>query len=276
MSTPFRTILFAVVFSLFFSQASAELVFSSAPRGTPQQEQARYAPFVEAMSEWLGEKVVYVYPKDFTRYSFAMRRGEYDLVLDGPHLVAWRMTRIDHEPVAKLPGKITFLVAASEADPTLNGRDSLIARRVCGLASPHLGTLQYLAQYRNPVQQPTVFALRGGFKNVFKQFKAGKCDAVLLRDLYYDRKLNDVDKLGLHVVYDVPALPDQALTAGPRLNDEQKRILRERLTNPVTAAGPAKGILKPWTRGADAFVSARPEEYRGLEVLLTDSTWGWK
>ncbi len=274
MKTLHRSILFALLLGLSIAPASAELVFSSAPRGKEAQEQARYAPLVKAMSEWLGEKVVYAYPKDFTRYSFAMRRGEYDIVLDGPHLVAWRMSRIDHEPVAKLPGDITFIVAAKDDDPTLNGRDSLIARRVCGLASPHLGTLQYMAQYQNPVQQPTVFALRGGFKRVFKEFKAGKCEAVLLRDFFYERKLNDAAKLGLRVVYTVPSLPDQALTAGPRLNSEQKRILRERLTNPVTA-GPAKGIFKSFTRGADAFVPASPEEYQGLEILLTASTWGW-
>jgi hypothetical protein len=204
-----------------------------------------------------------------------MRRGEYDLVLDGPHLVGWRMSRLNHEPIVKLPRDITFLVVAHHEDRRFGeGRDELIARQVCGLSSPHLGTLQFMAQYENPMREPSMVALRGGFKRVFAEFKQGKCDAALLRNFYYNSRVSDEDRNDTRVVYTVPSLPDQALTASPRLSPEQKQILRERLTDPTTAAA-AKGIFKSFAPGAEAFVPADPEEYRGLEQLLIDATWGW-
>ncbi|MBD3618659.1 MAG: PhnD/SsuA/transferrin family substrate-binding protein [Chromatiales bacterium] len=254
----------------------APLVFSSPPRGSEQQDMERYTPLVRALSAWLGREVVYSYPKDFTTYSFAMRRGEYDIVLDGPHLTAWRMQRLQHRPVVKLPGEIRFLVAGPASDPALTDRDSLIGLRVCGLSSPHLGTLQFMAQYTNPVQQPVVYAQRGGFGAVYKAFREGQCRAALFREFYFEKKIPAEERQGLKIVFDVPALPEQTLTVGPRLGAAEMQTLHERLTDPAVAAPVAGRIFASFRPEATAFVAADPQEYAGLERLLMNNIWGWE
>lgn len=274
----FMRILIAVLFCALVMPLAADeqpLVFSSAPRGTEEQDQARYAPLVKALSEWLGREVIYSYPKDFTTYSFAMRRGEYDIVLDGPHLVAWRIQNLQHRAVVKLPGEIRFLVAGAAGDSGLEGRDSLVGLRVCGLASPHLGTLQFMAQYPNPVQQPVVYAQQGGFGSVYQAFREDRCKAALFREFYYETKIPDDERRSLKVVFDVPALPEQAITVSPRLSAAEVEMLRLKLTDPEAAKPAAERIFASFRPEAEAFVPASARDYAGYDRLLTANIWGW-
>jgi hypothetical protein len=174
------------------------------------------------------------------------------------------MQRLQHRPVVKLPGEIRFLVAGPTSDPALTDRDSLIGLRVCGLAAPHLGTLQFMAQYANPVQQPVVYAQRGGLGAVHKAYREGQCRAALFREFYFEKKIPAEERQGLKIVFDVPALPEQTLTVGPRLDAADLRILRDRLTDPAVAT-PVAGRI---------FAGFRPEGIRRPGAAADEQSLG--
>jgi hypothetical protein len=77
-------------------------------------------------------------------------------VFDGAASIGWRMAKLGHEPVARLAGKLAFLVAARKDNDKINSVKDLTDRTVCGLAPPNLATLTGA----EPVRQPSAPAAR--------------------------------------------------------------------------------------------------------------------
>ncbi len=265
-------ILVALV-GLFFCQAAqADLVFSAPPRETPEEGLQRYGPLVESMSRILGERVVYKHPRDFLRYSNNMRKGEYDIVFDGPHFTAWRIEHLDHQPAARLKGALVFYVVSN--NPELETLEDLIGRPVCGLASPNLATMTLLFQYKNPIQQPSIISTRGGFKNVFAAFEQGRCEAAVLRSTFYDNNVPNDQKQGVKIIFKSKPVPNQAITVGPNVNEEGRKKLAAALTSEEGAVG-ARKLFDRYSKDSKAFVATGGEEFTYLNLLLEGVVRGW-
>lgn len=261
-----------ILVGMISAAAHGQLVFTSAPRGTEAIERAIYDPVARAMSEWLGTEVVYEYAKDWTTYSFGMRAGRYDLVFDGPHFSAWRMANIKHEPIVNLPHKLAFLVLSRADNPAITDTESLVSQKVCGMAPPQLGTLFLLSQYPNPAREPILQVIKNE-KNVFENLKSGKCESAILRNSTYLR-LTDAERAAYKVIYTSRPVPNMAITAGPNVTPQQRKQLIEKLTDPKTASV-AKPIFDQYVKNADRFEKAEREEYKGLELLLQNLSFGW-
>jgi len=244
--------------------AAADLVFSAPPRESQSGGADSYAPLAQYLSKVTGQKVVYKYSDNWLSYQNEMQKGTYDLVFDGPHFVGWRMAKLGHVPLVKFPGNLSFVVIVKKTDNRFNSIPQLAGRTICAHAPPNLATLTVLYEFKNPARQPFIIDTQG-FPAAYKGVVSGKCVAAILQA----KLAAELDKEAhaTRVVYQSEPLPNQALSAGPRVPPEmQQEIIRALLSEPGKAA--AGALLERFKM--KEFVPASDKEYIGLGVLLQD------
>jgi len=266
----------AVVFSIFFLFAetvSAKIVLTAPPREKPDVGEKVYGPIAAALSDVLNEKVVYEYPKNWTRYGKDMRSGKYDIIFDGPHFAAWRMEHVGHVPIARLSGNLQFYILAKKSDNKLTKMQDLLGKTFCGLASPNLGTMSAFNIYRNPIVQPTIQIVRGGMKNVMKKFLAGECRAAVVRDKLY-KKLPPEKKKLIRIIAKSKKMPNQAFTASKRLSKEQRTKIAKFFTSKKGAKLTTK-LLSRFSKKKKFWIAPKKGEFENLNYLLEGVVFGW-
>lgn len=253
--------------------AQEPLVFSSAPRETPEEGAKLYGPLVERMSQVLGVPVIYRHPGSWLTYQRDMRNDAYDILLDGPHLIAWRMAELNHRPVARMPGALRFYLVVRESDDSIGGMQDLVARKICSVAPPNLAPLVMLAEYPDVIRQPLIQSARHGMRQAFDEFRAGQCDAVALPTNFYHNQLSDEDRRGTRILFESAPLPNQGISVSARVDEAQSARLRELMTDanePAVAA-----VLRTFARDAQGFIPANDDEYRPYDRLLKGVLFGW-
>ncbi|MDH5517865.1 MAG: phosphate/phosphite/phosphonate ABC transporter substrate-binding protein [Gammaproteobacteria bacterium] len=267
------TILFAVSVCILPAIVKADLIFSAPPREKPAVGEQLYGPIAESLSVMMGEKVVYKHPRDWLTYSMKMRRGDYDLVFDGPQFSSWRMQHIQHVPLVRLQGHLGFLIITKN-DSGVNTIQDLIAKKICGLASPNLATISMLREFKNPVRQPIFVETKGGMKGIYNKLKSGKCVAAVMRDGFYNNKLSDEVKAQYKIIWKSKRMPNQTITASKRIPAE----LRDQIVASLTTergSSSAAALFKRFSKKSKQFIAANDAEYNDLNNLLEGVVWGW-
>ena len=267
----------AVIASLslwIFNGAYADLTLSAPPREDDTKGKALYNPLADYLSHITGEKVVYVHPKGWMDYSKQMRSGAYDIVFDGPHFAAWRIKHLQHEPVARLPGTLDFVVITRQDNKKMVNRHSIARGSLCGLASPNLGTVSVLSEFQNSIISPKVIEVKGGFKKVYQAFKEGQCDAAVLRDNVWKKMVPREDKKALRVLYKISPMPNQTITVSPRISRDERDAMITALQSSA-GANAADNILQRFSKNAKKFVRSDATDYTELSQLLEGVVFGW-
>lgn len=249
--------------------AGAELVLSAPPRETAEEGARRFGPVAAYLSEVLGRRVVYRHPGTWGAYQAEMLKGAYDLVFDAPHFNGWRIERLGHNVLVKVPGEYTYAVFVRKDNTRVHAISQLAGRKVCAHAPPHLGTLVMWRQFDNPSRQPTII-VTDGYRNVYEALLEGKCEAAVLSMKHLDKW--DPDGARTRVIYKNRALPQQALSAGPRLTAAEQARVAAALLAPA-GQGPLQVLRESYGFGS-GFVAARNEEYAGLGEYLRNE-WGY-
>jgi len=247
--------------------ARAELILSSAPRDSQEKEEAIFQPITALLSKATGEKVTFRYGDNFLVYQSEMRKGTYDIVLDGPAFVSWRMAKLQHVPFIKFPGNLAFSVIAKSDNKKIETLKDLAGRTICAFPPPNLATLTILYEFDNPARQPLVLESQS-FQDVYKGVMAGKCAGGILQPKLF----KDLDKDGKgKVLFTSKPLPNQAFSAGPRVTAENRAKMTQALLSPegVAATQKLREVFK-----IQALEPATVEEYQGLAKLLRD-VWGF-
>lgn len=267
----YAAILLAVGF-LFSSIVSAEFVFSAPPRERSGEGVMTYGPLVERLSEALGDKVVYQQPDGWPEYTDKLRHNEYDIIFDGPHFTAWRIKHIGYTAVARLPGYLAFNIVTKEGDKRFTDLGSLRTAAVCAFESPNLTSSLLLYQFRDEVVVPHVIAVNGDTGDIINALDAGKCDAAVVRDQFYDKMLSDEQRAGLKIVYTSRKFPNQGISVSNRLNPEQIKIIKAVLEQDDTSLEP---VLNRFARKSRHFIPSRNSDFSGISALLEGVVWGW-
>jgi ABC-type phosphate/phosphonate transport system substrate-binding protein len=249
--------------------AGKTYIFSAPPRGTEAKEREVYDPIARYLSQSTGEHIVYKHPDNWLNYQNQMQQGKYDLVFDGPHFIGWRIDRVGHQPLAKLPGDLAFVVITKNDDMKLDG---LAGRRICGLAPPNLATLTMYKQFPNPMRQPQVKEVKS-FAMAYRDVMDQKCDAAVMRDKMYF-KLTAKAKHKGKVIWSSDGISNQGFSAGPRLGAETKQKITNALLSP-DAQKPLAKFFDRFSKKNKKLVQATAEEYAGHGGLLKD-VWGFK
>jgi ABC-type phosphate/phosphonate transport system substrate-binding protein len=276
----YRTVLFCyLALSLLVCTPPAvaqDLIFTAPPREKPAAGKALYQPLADHLSKLLGKKVIYVHPGNWLNYQRDMRDDKYDIVFDGPHFASWRMAHLGHSVVARLPGKLEFMLVTLKDDAEINSTNDLIAKKFCGITPPNLSTLSILAAYPNPVRQPVIQGIQGGgMPAVFKAFAKGECRAAVVRNTFYKKKLPETERARLKIIYNSKPLPNQSITLSQRLNSTDARRIRESLTHGDGVTYSHAIVQRFGGKKAKSFITADAQEFTGINTLLEGVIFGW-
>jgi len=264
-----------VVLILFPMVASAKtLILSAPPRESLKEGQDEYGPIAQYISKILKQPVKYDHPKKWSDYTRDMHAGKYDIVFDGPHFAAWRIAHTHHQAVVKLPGNLNFLIFTGKDNKKVNNLHDLLGKGICGLPSPNLATMSAFSMFQNPVIQPNIVYVKGGAEDVFQAYKAGKCDAAVVRDQYFFKKLPQVERDSLKIIAKSNSYPNQTITAGDKLSASQIQQIQAGLTSPEGIKVSQK-LLTRYSKKQKFFETADTRQYVGIEKLLEDVVWGW-
>jgi len=243
-------------------------VFSAPPRESEAKAAEVYQPIADFMAKVLGEPVTHRYADNWLTYQSEMRKGEYDLVFDGPHFIGWRMAKLGHVPLVKLPGNLAFVTIVREDNPKVKELKDLAGRSLCGFAPPNLATLTVLFQFDNPARQPALVESRS-FADSYKDVVSGKCVGAVLQVTLWQNF--EKEKPQTRAVFRSKPVANQAFSAGPKISPENRARLAEALLSPEGKA--ATNRLREKFKRQD-FVPASASDYEGLGVLLRD-VWGF-
>jgi ABC-type phosphate/phosphonate transport system substrate-binding protein len=260
---------------LYVQVANAALVFSAPPRESEAAGKKLYGPLANYLTKILGQKVVYKHPGNWVQYAKDMREGHYDIVFDGPHFSAWRLQKIGHVPVVRLSGSLEFVVIAFKDNHDVTSIDNLIGRRICGIASPNLGTVAVFSLFSNPVNQPMMVNIKGGPKQVLAAFlsKKEKCVAAVIRDNLYNAMPPEKKQL-VKVVARSKPMPNQTITIRAEVLESNKdKVYSTLLSGEGSKA--ADNIFSRFSKKKKFFVPAELKEYDELEGLLEGVVFGW-
>lgn len=249
---------------------SGTYVFSAPPRESAQAAAEIYGPIADYLSAVTGKKVVYRQPANWIAYQAEMRKGEYDLVFDGPHFNAWRVANLQHNILAKAPGEHSFVVVVKKGNDKVRELKQLAGRGICGMTPPNLGTLTVLNEFDNPMRQPLIVSTDGWAK-IYDGMQANRCTAAILPA----RNLAKFDPQGMstRVVFKAKAYPNQAFSAGPRVAAEDQAKIARALSAPEARI--ATGKLRDAYAVNGDFQAANKDEYAGVAGILKD-TWGYR
>jgi ABC-type phosphate/phosphonate transport system substrate-binding protein len=112
------------------STEAGTYVFSAPPRESAQAAAEIYGPIAEYLSAVTGKKVVYRQPANWIAYQTEMRKGDYDLVFDGPHFNAWRAANLQHNILVKAPGEHSFVVVVKKDNDKVRELKQLTTREI--------------------------------------------------------------------------------------------------------------------------------------------------
>lgn len=247
--------------------ASETLVFTAPPRETPEIGREIYQPIADHLSQVIGKKIIYRHPGTWGVYRTEMLKGGYDLVFDGPHFNSYRMEKLSHNILVKLPERHEFAVVVKKDQP-FTAPTQMFGRTFCAHAPPNLGTLVLLSQFDNPSRQPVIVST-DGWDKIYQGVASGKCAGGVLPMA----NLKKFDKDGqTKVIFKTAAMPNQALSAGPRIAVEDQAKIVGALLSPEGSVSTAK--LRAAYKGGDNFAPATNSEYAGLANYLR-SEWGY-
>ncbi|MHB1142745.1 MAG: phosphate/phosphite/phosphonate ABC transporter substrate-binding protein [Sulfuricaulis sp.] len=243
------------------------LVFTAPPRETPEAGVEIYQPVADYLSQAIGKKVRYKHPGTWGVYRTEMLKGSYDIIFDGPHFNSYRMEKLSHNILVKIPERHEFTVIVRKDKP-FQSVSQMAGRTFCTHAPPNLGTLVLLSQFDNPSRQPVIINSKG-WENIYNGVISGKCVGGVLPMANlkkYDRSNQT------RVVFKTAAMPNQAFSAGPRVSLEDQMKLAQALASPDAAAPTEK--LRAAYKVGDGFALASNQEYHGLAEYLRNE-WGY-
>lgn len=265
-------VIFCMAMLLPLQGHAVDIIFATPPTQTVAKTQELYGPLAEYLSKASGANVILTPARNFLEYTNNMRNEKYDLIFDGPHFVGWRMDKIGHRPIARLPGQLIFAIVIREGS-NINKPDDLIGQKVCGLASPNLATLKILDYYPNPVRQPQIVPVRS-FLDALKCLQADEAIGAIMPVNFFNKFSKDGKAEGLKLLLTTKDQPLPHRTFS--ISNKVDRTIQDRITAALISADGAEGtgpVLKRYRSAT--YVAAEPELYRDLGRLLS-SVWGFE
>ena len=234
-----------------------EYVLGAPPSGRYAEQAAMYQPVAEFLSRVTGKRVLYRPADNWLSYSRDMTASVYDIVFDSAALNSWRIERMDHTLLVRVPDELIYAVVARADNAKVTQLKQLAGKTVCSPLAPDVAALALLSQFNNPARQPVIVE-QNGPGAAYRGMIDGKCVGSVVR-------LEEADPALVKVLYRHRPLPNHAFSAGPRLSSEVKARIRDSLMSP--AGHQATARLRA-AHGGKRWTAASGAEYAGFGKLL--------
>lgn len=273
-----KNVLKQVIIVFFLMQVSAAAysadtyILTSPPRENLEDGKKQYVPIAEHLTKTTGQTFTYEHPSDWLTYTKNMKDDYYDVILDGPHFISWRVAMLEHTPVVRFSGSLLFTVVVKKDDAASKIED-LVGNLICGLAPPNMATLSVQAEFDNPMRQPLIQGVTS-FKVGFKSMLAGKCRGAILPVGVYKRmnKEGKVDE-NAKIIFRSKPIPQQGFSLSKRITPELSEQVAKALMSEEGHAATAAS-RKRFGGNKDMMATNR-EEYQGYSRFLRDF-WGFE
>lgn len=248
----------AILTAIISAPAAAETFnFCVQPIQSAAKTQAAFQPLADYLSKATGHQIKLVTSPNFLAYWQSMKRGDYDILLDGAHLTDYRAQKMNWSVIAKQLDKVSISLATSEGvflfDPL-----ELAGKKVAVQPAPSAPALVLNRFFNNPLRKPVLVEVTSTEEAAEKAMKGEVVAAVIPSPM-----LQVYPKLNLMTSSE--QWPQPGFSVAPKVPPEVRKTLADALINaPKTPDGQKmlQAINLP------GFETASADTYKGYESWL--------
>lgn len=258
-------ILVAAVLSSVQTACAESYTLATPPLLSQIEQKRQYGALAKYLTSATGVKIQHVTSANYISYWERMRRGNFfDLVMDGAHLVDYRIKSLKHRVIAKVTNVLSYSFVTAP-DVQIFDVEELIGKPVAGLPAPSLGAVQLLHVFPNPIRQPIMIQV-DNLDQVVKRLRNGSVIGAFI-----PTPMAAVYP-GFNVVQTTEQMPHIAMTASPRVPDQVVRKIHDVLVN-ATNTDAGRAMLA--AINVEGFEDTDAATYDGYSRLL-DGVWGFR
>lgn len=225
------------------------------------QEQTRktFQPLADYLSSKTGHRFTILTTSNFLAHWETIKKGTYDLILDGPQFTGYRLEKLGYKVLARFPEVVSYTLVAGEKEMILEPEE-LIGKIIATTPSPALGALRLQELYPNPLRQPRILESNDSI-TAAKHVVNGNAHAAII----------PASMVGaypqLNTVINTEQLPSPAISASPKMGAEVQQAVRQALLDAEQSVEGKKVLeLINITR----FETSDGNEYRPHAILLQE------
>lgn len=255
---------FLLLGTLFQTSWAQALTLVVQPIMTPAQTAKAYQPLAEYLSQETGQEIQLVTARNFFTFWESMKKeGKYDLVLSAAHLTDYLIQRMDYEPIARLPDRVSLSLVTGPKTLIFDPNE-LISKKVATIGSPSMGAVKLAELFPNPLQQPVIIEVTNSQAAV-DALLSGKAVAAIIPSPLVKQYTD------LNTVTTTELTPHMGLTASSGISPELLGRLKKAL---IDAGKTAEGREMLKTINLPDFQDATAKQYEGYSRLL-EGVWGY-
>lgn len=263
----------ALVIYMLAIPCQASLLLTATPTLSVEKAHDIYKPVAALLTDALGIPVEFGYTENWQEFSYKVLANEYDMILAQPHIAAYVSSpdsNLFMDVPVRLDQNTRFHVVVDESSAAEKLKD-LSYSRICMRPSPNFSGVIIKREFSNPVIQPVVIEVNGGFDEVYQRFKRKRCQAAVINDDTYQR-LNTAGE-AIRSIYTTPDSPNLALAVSTRIPPPDMEIISNALKNAgnIEKLSP---LFKHHANKKALFVSTRQKELEPFNIL-PGVVWGW-
>lgn len=234
-------------------------VFQGHPIFPPETAELVYRPLVNYLNDVLPYRFDLELSPDYHRYWLSARRGENPhLVLEEPHLTAYRMQTYNYTPLVRAETALSYSLLTSMNNADASVRD-FVGRRLSTMPAPSLGYLVLADWFSNPMQQPIIQSNAASWLDAVEIVFSQEAAAAIVPNNLVSRYVNMANVLTSQ------EFPGVTIAASPEVPVNIQEEIRAAL---IKLHEDEEHFAALHELDIDQFVEARPAQYEGLEEWL--------
>lgn len=240
-------------------ESAETFVFQGHPIFSPETAELVYRPLVNYLNDALPYRFDLELSPDYHRYWLSTRRGQNPhLVLEEPHLTAYRMEEHGYTPLVRAQAPITYSLLTSMNNAESSVQD-FIGRRVSTMPAPSLGYLILTSWFDNPMQQPIIQSNAASWLDAVEIVFSQEADAAIVPHNLVSRYVNMANVLTSQ------EFPGVTVAASPEVPVDIQEEIRAAL---LALHEDEEHFAALNELDISQFIEARPNQYDGLEEWL--------
>lgn len=224
------------------AQLERTYIFTAPPRESKEDGMKQYGVIAAYLSQVTGKKIEYVHQTNWISYLQGIKRGDYDIVFDGPHFNAWRNRYLNHEPVARIDFPCSDVERSSGSCKTFKPKWYLVyhkntdtsrlgGRTFCLHAPPNFGTLSLMqTKFKDAAQQPYIKEMKGWVKMVRAVHDSSNSCEFTVSRMKHIKKVDPEGKVLAYEAFD--AFVQQGFTVSRDLPEDMRQKIKSALLSP--------------------------------------------
>jgi len=252
--------------------AKRPLIFTAPPRNDKKDNET-YGPIIDYLGDTLQRKIEYRKPSGWGDYTKAMINDVADIVFDGPHFNAWRMNKLGHRIIVRLPQQQVWKIIVGK-NSAFKNIDELTGQKACLQGATNYGKLKFMQFFPNALRLPQeiqISSRQDGYNAVIN----GTCATTILTEAElnkYNKKYKQANKNNeppVRVLLTTKPSPNQAFSVSARLSRAEQDKIQTALLSPQGQL--AMSVLRDRYAGNKELVAANQVDYLDIDDVLAGS-----